>query len=80
MKKMPLNQVKWVRAILFAVGLLMLCLGVHLRLLPLTLLGLVPLLGGVLFGFLFYRCPHCGKFLGRADGGYCPFCGEKLDT
>ena len=30
------------------------------------------------FFILFHRCPHCGRSL-RADGDYCPYCGEKLD-
>ena len=25
------------------------------------------------------RCPDCGRFLGRADGRYCPRCGAKLE-
>jgi rubrerythrin len=27
----------------------------------------------------FWRCPHCGKSLGRlAELEYCPYCGQKL--
>lgn len=26
-----------------------------------------------------WRCPHCGKFLGHLDQKtYCPYCGESL--
>ncbi len=28
--------------------------------------------------WLFNRCPHCGKHLGRDTGLYCPHCGKKL--
>ena len=28
---------------------------------------------------LFWKCPHCGKYLGRSIGEYCPHCGEKLE-
>ena len=29
--------------------------------------------------FLFWRCPHCGKHLGRMDNAeFCKHCGEKL--
>ncbi|MBQ3534928.1 MAG: hypothetical protein IJA56_07215 [Clostridia bacterium] len=28
---------------------------------------------------LFWRCPHCGTFLGRSTGEYCPHCGKKLE-
>ena len=27
---------------------------------------------------LFWKCPHCGKFLGRSRGVYCHHCGKKL--
>ena len=29
--------------------------------------------------FLFYRCPHCGRYLGRSDGAFCQHCGERLE-
>lgn len=30
---------------------------------------------------LFWRCPHCGRLLGklRLDSDYCYYCEEKLD-
>lgn len=28
---------------------------------------------------IFYRCPHCGKFLDRSTGDYCPYCGQQMD-
>ena len=27
----------------------------------------------------FYRCPHCGKLLGRNEGEFCQHCGERID-
>lgn len=45
--------------------------------------GLVAMFGGLLFGFMFVRCPHCGGALMRgrlpAVPDYCPHCGEKLN-
>ena len=33
----------------------------------------------ILFDVLFYRCPHCGKYLGKnSTSGYCPHCGRKI--
>ncbi len=29
--------------------------------------------------FLYNKCPHCGKQLGRNEADYCQFCGEKLE-
>lgn len=45
----------------------------------------VYILWGVLFLTLlvvelrFWRCPHCGRRLGRDVKQYCTSCGEKLD-
>ena len=25
------------------------------------------------------RCPHCGSYLGRNTGPYCPECGKEVD-
>ena len=29
--------------------------------------------------FLFYRCPHCGKLLGRNEERFCQHCGESIE-
>ena len=29
--------------------------------------------------FLFYKCPHCGRFLGRNEGEFCQHCGKRID-
>ena len=45
------------------------------------LAGLLLVLAGVPLLFLLLRCPHCGRYLGRAydEGRYCPFCGKKIE-
>ncbi len=42
-------------------------------------IGIVILLSGIAFRFTFYRCPHCGKYLDRSTGEFCPKCGEKVN-
>lgn len=42
--------------------------------------GMGVMLLDVIFHFLWYRCPHCGRHLGRSWGDYCPRCGKKLDA
>lgn len=40
---------------------------------------LLPL-GGVIWGVISIRCPHCGAFLFRCYfTPYCPHCGKDLD-
>ena len=41
--------------------------------------ALLPL-GGVIWGVISIRCPHCGAFLFRCYfTPYCPHCGKDLD-
>lgn len=42
-------------------------------------IGVLIMMGAVVFNFVFCRCPYCGKSLDRYVGNYCPRCGEKLD-
>lgn len=29
--------------------------------------------------FIFYKCPHCGRHLGRNEGEFCQYCGKQID-
>lgn len=29
--------------------------------------------------FLYNKCPHCGKQLGRNEGDFCQHCGKRID-
>ncbi|MDY3985150.1 hypothetical protein [Dysosmobacter sp.] len=42
--------------------------------------AILVIIGGVL-EFTLFRCPHCGRSLGRKriTRDTCPYCGEKLD-
>ena len=33
----------------------------------------------VVVNLLFWRCPHCGEYLGRDVGRFCTYCGEELE-
>ena len=41
-----------------------------------TLAFAVALIG---VNLAWWRCPHCGRHLGRDDSKYCPGCGRRLD-
>lgn len=44
------------------------------------IIGFVLLVVGVVILFKYYRCPHCGEFLGRDEmGKCCPHCGKALE-
>lgn len=41
--------------------------------------GAVIAFSSLLPHFLFNRCPHCGKQLGKNEGEFCQFCGKPLE-
>lgn len=41
--------------------------------------GLLLLIVALVLHFTYYRCPHCGRFLDRSTGAYCPYCGKKME-
>ena len=49
---------------------------------PLVILGIAIMLVAIVIGVLYYRCPHCGRPLGRIGDSvaYCPHCGKALDA
>ena len=55
------------------------CGGVLAEIHLLTTIGVVVMLCGLGFQLLFYRCPHCGKYLDRSTGPFCPHCGRSID-
>ncbi|MBT9683935.1 hypothetical protein [Pseudoflavonifractor sp. MCC625] len=78
MKKLLPPQVRTVVWILFAVGGIVGMIGALAEITLLWVLGVVVLICGTGYHFLFYRCPHCGKFLDRSTGAFCPYCGKKM--
>lgn len=46
---------------------------------PLLIVGVVVAFSCLIPHFLFNKCPHCGKQLGRNEGDFCQFCGKRLD-
>ena len=41
--------------------------------------GMVVALSCLVPHFLWNKCPHCGRQLGRNEAEFCQFCGEKID-
>lgn len=44
----------------------------------LGVIGLALMGASVVIQWRFYKCPHCGRYLGRNRGDYCHFCGKSL--
>ena len=46
---------------------------------PLFQPGMVVAFSCLIPHFLWNKCPHCGKQLGRNEAEFCQFCGGKID-
>lgn len=40
----------------------------------LTVLAVIGIISALAFYFSCYRCPHCGRFLGRGYRDFCGYC------
>ena len=46
---------------------------------PLFIVGIIVMVCSLIPQFLFNKCPHCGKNLGRNVGPFCQFCGKEYE-
>ncbi len=46
---------------------------------PLFIIGAIVALSCLIPDFMYNRCPHCGKRLGRNEAKYCQHCGKPID-
>ena len=46
---------------------------------PAVALGVALVTGGATVSLALWRCPYCGRWLGRRRGRFCPHCGRELE-
>ena len=46
---------------------------------PLVIPGCLIILSCLIPDYLYNKCPHCQRHLGRNEGHFCPHCGEQID-
>ena len=46
---------------------------------PLAIVALIGFIAYLVIRYRYYRCPHCGRYLGRDTGDYCRRCGKRID-
>lgn len=79
MKRLPPHKVLWITYALFAAQIILLLIARLLTSVTAALAAIPLAVIMLVFHFLFYRCPHCGAYLGRnLPDGFCPRCGKKL--
>lgn len=77
---MKLKHIRKRTFIILGIGLLIALLGIALDEQAFVIvLGLLTMFSSIIHYVIFYRCPHCGKFLDRSTGEFCPNCGKKVD-
>ena len=42
------------------------------------IVGVCVMTASAVFYVIFYRCPHCGSYLDRNTGEFCPNCGKEI--
>ena len=75
------GRAKFVSNVLFGAGILVMLLGRGFENILTAVLGLLIIVAGAAVQLIFWRCPSCGRYLGRSTFGdieYCPHCGAPL--
>ncbi|MDO5153285.1 MAG: hypothetical protein Q4D50_07975 [Eubacteriales bacterium] len=75
--KMTVKKARKLRDRLLLGGFVLMLLGYLYD--PIFIVGLIVAFSCLIPDFLFNKCPHCGKRLGRNNGDFCQFCGKPLD-
>lgn len=79
MKKLYPKKVNIISWIILLVGAFVGMCGVSIEVDVLIFIGILIMLSQIIFRLIFYRCPHCGYYLGRDTDEYCTHCGEKVN-
>ena len=74
---MPVKKARKLRNALLIAGFFIMLLG-YLWV-PVGIFGVVVTFSSLVPHFLYNKCPHCGRQLGRNEGDFCQFCGKPLD-
>ena len=75
---MKVKDAQKLRDILMIVGLVIM-LAASLFGMVCSIIGAIVAFSGLIPHFLYNKCPHCDRQLGRNDGDYCHHCGGRID-
>ena len=74
---MPVKKARKLRDTLLIAGFVVALMGYFWNVLG--FLGIVLMFSALVPHFLWNKCPHCGKNLGRDGGDYCQHCGKPIE-
>ena len=78
-KNLKMGQIRKIFNIAAITIVVIVAIGSLLENLPICVIGFILMIGDAAFNIIFYRCPQCGRHLGRDGGDYCQHCGAKFD-
>ena len=74
---MNVRKARKLRDILMITGIIIILCGSIYQ--PLWIVGSIVAFSGLVPHFLYNKCPHCRRQLGRSNGLHCQYCGKALD-
>ena len=72
------KKARTLRDTLMAIGFVVMLSG-YLFGMASTIIGAVIMLSCLIPDFLYNKCPHCQKRLGRNERAFCQHCGGRID-
>ena len=79
MKKLPPKTIDAIYLALLVVGVLVGVGGALSEMYVLGAVGMGIIFCSMILRVVFYRCPHCGRYLDRSSGKYCSHCGKPVN-
>ena len=79
MRRMTPQKTNVLFSVLLVIGAAIAFWGVFCNIVAAEIVGILVMFGAVVFRFIFYKCPHCGKYLDRSAGDFCPYCGQRVN-
>lgn len=76
---MNLKKVLRITYWLVGICLVLMVFGALIESITVALIGIAVSFAAVFVSIKYWRCPHCGKHLGRDLGKYCLHCGKELE-
>ncbi|XCP86348.1 hypothetical protein ABXS75_05980 [Roseburia hominis] len=74
---MTVKKARKLRDMLLIVGAIMMLLAYFYE--PMFIVGVIVAFSCLIPHFVFNKCPHCGRQLGRNEGEFCQYCGERIE-
>lgn len=79
MNRLSPKKVNRLYIIILIVSALIAFIGVFTEKNALCVIGIVAIFADIAFRLVCYRCPHCGEYLDRSSGDFCPYCGKEVN-